>query len=63
VPTVIRRLFNTVGPRPTGRYGMVVPRFVRPALAGGSRSPSTGTGRHAAASATSGTPCTPWRTS
>ena len=31
---VIVRLFNTVGPRQTGRYGMVVPRFVRQALAG-----------------------------
>jgi UDP-glucose 4-epimerase len=30
--TVIVRLFNTVGPRQTGRYGMVVPRFVRQAL-------------------------------
>ena len=28
------RLFNTVGPRQTGRYGMVVPRFVQSALAG-----------------------------
>ena len=28
------RLFNTVGPRQTGRYGMVMPRFVRQALAG-----------------------------
>jgi UDP-glucose 4-epimerase len=28
------RLFNTVGPRQTGRYGMVVPRLVRQALAG-----------------------------
>ena len=28
------RLFNTVGPRQTGRYGMVVPRFVQAALAG-----------------------------
>ncbi len=28
------RLFNTIGPRQTGRYGMVVPRFVRQALAG-----------------------------
>ena len=34
VPTVIARLFNTVGPRQTGRYGMVVPNFVRQALAG-----------------------------
>ena len=34
VPTVIARLFNTVGPRQTGRYGMVVPSFVQQALAG-----------------------------
>jgi UDP-glucose 4-epimerase len=34
VPTVIGRLFNTVGPRQTGRYGMVVPSFVRQALSG-----------------------------
>jgi UDP-glucose 4-epimerase len=32
--TVIARLFNTVGPRQTGRYGMVIPRFVTQALAG-----------------------------
>jgi UDP-glucose 4-epimerase len=32
-PTVIARLFNTVGPRQTGQYGMVVPKFVRGALA------------------------------
>ena len=32
VPTVIVRLFNTVGPRQTGAYGMVVPRFVKQAL-------------------------------
>lgn len=32
VPTVIARLFNTVGPRQTGRYGMVIPSFVRQAL-------------------------------
>ena len=31
---VIARLFNTVGPRQTGRYGMVIPRFVERALAG-----------------------------
>ena len=31
---VIVRLFNTVGPRQTGRYGMVIPRFVRQARAG-----------------------------
>jgi UDP-glucose 4-epimerase len=34
LPTVIARLFNTVGPRQTGQYGMVVPRFVQQALAG-----------------------------
>ncbi len=34
VPTVIARLFNTVGPRQTGRYGMVVPNFVRQVLSG-----------------------------
>ncbi|HKD84944.1 MAG TPA: GDP-mannose 4,6-dehydratase [Terriglobales bacterium] len=32
VPTVIARLFNTVGPRQTGRYGMVIPNFVVQAL-------------------------------
>src|SRR5215813_10315929 len=34
VPTVIARLFNTVGPRQTGRYGMVIPNLVQQALAG-----------------------------
>ena len=34
LPGVIVRLFNTVGPRQTGQYGMVVPRFVRQALRG-----------------------------
>ena len=34
LPIVIARLFNTVGPRQTGRYGMVVPNFVRQALTG-----------------------------
>jgi UDP-glucose 4-epimerase len=34
VPTVVVRLFNTVGPRQTGQYGMVVPRFVGQALRG-----------------------------
>ena len=33
LPTVVGRLFNTVGPRQTGRYGMVIPNFVRQALA------------------------------
>jgi UDP-glucose 4-epimerase len=32
VPTVVVRLFNTVGPRQTGRYGMVIPNFVQQAL-------------------------------
>jgi UDP-glucose 4-epimerase len=32
LPVVVMRFFNTVGPRQTGRYGMVVPRFVRQAL-------------------------------
>jgi UDP-glucose 4-epimerase len=32
--TVIARLFNTVGPRQSGQYGMVIPRFVEAALAG-----------------------------
>jgi UDP-glucose 4-epimerase len=35
VPVVIVRLFNTVGPRQTGHYGMVIPNFVRQALSGG----------------------------
>ncbi len=34
LPTVVARLFNTVGPRQTGRYGMVVPTFVQQALSG-----------------------------
>ncbi len=34
LPIVICRFFNTIGPRQTGRYGMVVPRFVRQALRG-----------------------------
>lgn len=33
LPVIVGRLFNTVGPRQTGRYGMVVPTFVRQALA------------------------------
>jgi len=32
LPVVIFRLFNTVGPRQTGRYGMVIPRFIQQAL-------------------------------
>ena len=34
LPVVIVRLFNTVGPRQTGQYGMVIPTFVQQALAG-----------------------------
>jgi len=34
VPTVVVRLFNTIGPRQIGRYGMVVPRFLAQALNG-----------------------------
>ena len=34
LPVVVVRLFNTVGPRQTGQYGMVLPTFVRQALAG-----------------------------
>ena len=34
LPVVIARLFNTVGPRQRGRYGMVIPRFVEQALRG-----------------------------
>ncbi len=34
VPAVVFRLFNTVGPRQTGRYGMVIPRLVSQALMG-----------------------------
>lgn len=33
LPVIITRLFNTVGPRQTGQYGMVIPTFVRKALA------------------------------
>lgn len=34
LPVIVVRFFNTVGPRQTGQYGMVVPRFVQQALAG-----------------------------
>lgn len=34
LPVLITRLFNTVGPRQTGRYGMVLPRFIQAAQAG-----------------------------
>ena len=35
LPIVIARLFNTVGPRQVGTYGMVLPRFVEQAISGG----------------------------
>jgi UDP-glucose 4-epimerase len=34
LPVIIIRLFNTVGPRQTGRYGMVIPTFIKQAIAG-----------------------------
>ena len=34
LPVVIARLFNTVGPRQTGRYGMVIPRFIEQGMTG-----------------------------
>jgi len=34
LPVVVCRLFNTVGPRQTGRYGMVIPNFVKQAILG-----------------------------
>ena len=34
LPTIVVRLFNTVGPRQTGQYGMVIPTFVKQAMAG-----------------------------
>jgi UDP-glucose 4-epimerase len=34
LPVIIVRFFNTVGPRQTGQYGMVIPNFVRQAIAG-----------------------------
>src|SRR5574342_495152 len=34
LPVIVLRLFNTVGPRQTGQYGMVIPNFVRQALSG-----------------------------
>ncbi len=34
LPTIVARLFNTVGPRQTGQYGMVIPTFVKQALRG-----------------------------
>ena len=57
---IIVRLFNTVGPRQTGQYGMVIPSFVRQALAG---QPITVFGdgdAERAASPTSATSCALW---
>jgi UDP-glucose 4-epimerase len=45
LPVIVARLFNTVGPRQTGRYGMVIPRFVRQARAG-EKLTVFGDGRH-----------------
>ena len=53
-PAIVARLFNCVGPRQTGEYGMVLPSFVRQALRT-SRSRCTGPGFSAGASATSTT--------
>jgi UDP-glucose 4-epimerase len=55
---VIVPLFNTVGPRQSGQYGMVIPRFVERAL-GGRRSRCTATGNRRAASVTCPTPSAP----
>ena len=52
LPVTIVRLFNTVGPRQVGMYGMVLPRFVEAALRT-SRCRSTATGRRRVASVTS----------
>ena len=54
VPVNVVRLFNTIGPRQTGQYGMVVPTFMRQAF---SAEPLTvfGTGSRPGASDTSGT--------
>ena len=54
LPVIVARLFNTVGPRQTGRYGMVIPNFVRQALAA-SPSPSSATASRRARSPTSAT--------
>jgi UDP-glucose 4-epimerase len=34
LPVIVARLFNTIGPRQTGQYGMVVPNFIKQALSG-----------------------------
>ena len=39
LPVIIARLFNTVGPKQTGRYGMVLPRFIAAAMKRGSTMP------------------------
>ena len=53
LPVVVVRLFNTVGPRQTGRYGMVDPELREAGAAGAAASPSTATASRAAASPTS----------
>ena len=60
LPVVIARLFNTVGPRQTGRYGMVIqPLFSRRSMP--NQSPSSATGPKLGASPTSATWSEPWR--
>ena len=60
LPVIIVRLFNTVGPRQTGRYGMVIPTFVRQALDGAPDHRATATARSRAASPTSATSSARW---
>jgi len=57
-PVIVVRFFNTVGPRQTGRYGMVLPNFVKRAL-DGQPSKSTATASSPAVSATFATPWKP----
>jgi len=59
LPVIIARLFNTVGPRQTGRYGMVLPRFIAAAKAGEPLR-SSATARSRAASASSRMPSKHW---
>jgi UDP-glucose 4-epimerase len=54
LPVIAARFFNTVGPRQTGRYGMVIPTFVRQALAGDPIRDMTAHARAQAAEAASG---------
>lgn len=62
LPTVVARLFNTIGARQRGRYGMVVPRFVSAAVRGSLCASSATVPRPAASvtSATSSRGCSVW---